>query len=227
MNSKMQLCSIAGYENLKLYQPSNCFRMTSDSLALANFVKINYRDHRILDIGTGLGGIPLILSTKGNAHITGVEIDDSIANYARESVRYNNLEEKIHIVHDDIKNYSNNSDPNIYDIIVSNPPYYAVDKGYINSCDSVATARHDQCLNVEDIFLIAKKLLKDQGRLVLVFTTDRFIEILNLYQKYHLSVKKIQFLYGKVDKESKVFLIEGTKNGKPGTRVCPPLILSE
>ena len=56
------LCDIVGFHDIKIYQPSNSFRMTSDSLALANFVELKYTDRNILDIGTGLGVIPLVLS---------------------------------------------------------------------------------------------------------------------------------------------------------------------
>ncbi len=62
-NNKMQdleLCSIVGYEHIKIYQQKGFFKMTSDSLALANFVKVNYKDKNIMDIGTGLACIPLV-----------------------------------------------------------------------------------------------------------------------------------------------------------------------
>lgn len=224
-DKRVPVCSIAGYEYLKLYQPSDYFRITSDTIALANFVNIHYRDKKILDIGTGLGGIPLILSSRSNAEIIGVEVNKSVAYYARASVLLNHLQDRITIIPEDIRDFSKNSAPNIYDIIISNPPYYAMQRGFVNSHEIVATAKHDENLPLSEIFQIAKKLLKDQGRLCLVFTTDRLLEIVNFYQEYHFAIKRIQFIYGSSKKCAKIFLIEGTKNGKPGTKVCPPLIL--
>lgn len=225
INKNIPICSIVGYEHLKLYQPSDCFRITSDTIALANFVNIRYRDKKILDIGTGLGGIPLILSNRGSAKIIGVEVNKSVAHYANASVSLNHLEDRITIIPEDIRNFSKNSAPNIYDIIVSNPPYYATERGFVNSHEIVATAKHDENLQLSEIFQIAKKLLKDQGRFCLVFTTDRLLEIVNFYQEYHFAIKRIQFVYGTSKKCAKIFLIEGTKNGKQGTKICPPLIL--
>lgn len=218
------LCKVVGYEHLKMYQPREYFRMTSDSLALAQFVEVHYRDKQILDIGTGLAGIPLILSTKSKAHITGIEIEEKVADIAKKSVCYNHLEEQITIICQDIKEYAKRMPPNIYDIITSNPPYYAFQTGAINEHSVVAQAKHNLSLELEDIFVVANKLLKDQGRLVLVFTTDRFIEVINLYQKFSFAVKRLQFIYGKKGKKSKTFLIEGSKNGRAGMEVLSPLI---
>ncbi len=219
------LCDIVGFHDIKIYQPSNSFRMTSDSLALANFVELRYTDRNILDIGTGLGVIPLVLSLRGDFHITGVEIDENISEVAQMSVAYNKLENQISICNQDIRDYSKFCDPNIFDIIVSNPPYFSVSDGHLNSNDVLRNARHNTTLQLEDIFKIAKKLLKDRGRLVLVFTTDRLFEAIDLYQQYHFAIKRIQFIHGGTDKCAKSFLIEGSKNGKSGAKVCAPFIL--
>lgn len=227
LNDQLQLCSIVGYEHIKIYQPhDNYFRMTSDSLALANFVQIHYRDKNVLDIGTGLGCIPLVLCTRFKTHVTAVEIDKNVAKIAMQSVFYNHLEKQISIINDDIKNYAKQSHPNIYDIIISNPPYYSINNGYLNSYEIVAKAKHDMTLQLEDIFSISNKLLKDHGKLVLVFTTSRLMEIIKLYQKYNFAIKRLQFIHGRFDKSSKSFLIEGSKNGKESTVVCAPFIMN-
>ncbi len=228
-NNKMQdleLCSIVGYEHIKIYQPKGFFKMTSDSLALANFVKVNYKDKNIMDIGTGLACIPLVLSVKSNAHITAVEIDKSVADIAMKSVKFNHLEKQITIVNEDINDYAKRSHINSYDIIVSNPPYFSFENGYLNSSEVLSKARHDITLELDSIFSISSKLLKDGGKLVLVFTATRLIEIIDLYHKYHFTIKRLQFIHGGIGKGAKTFLIEGSKNGKEGMVVSFPLILN-
>lgn len=224
-NSELHLSSIVGFENIKIYQLKECFRLTSDSLALVHFLKPNYKDKKILDIGTGLGGIALALSTKCDAHIIGVEVEKSVADVAYQSVCYNHLEKRIDIINQDIKDYARDAKPNTFDMIVSNPPYFFADKGYLNQNCTVAKARHNMTLEIEDIVKIANKLLKDKGKLALVFTTDRLMELIELYHQYHFAIKRIQFIYGGHNKSAKTFLIEGTKNGKPGVRVDFPIIL--
>ncbi len=219
------LSSIVGFPDLKIYQAKNFFRVTSDTLALANFIVVNPSDKKILDIGTGLCAIPLVLCTKWHVNVTGVEIDSDIVHLAKKSVCYNKLDKNIEIIHQDIRDYASCCAPNIYDIIVSNPPYYDVRQGYLNSNSSINNARHNVTLQLEDIISISSKLLRDKGKLVLVFTVDRLLEVFSLYQQYHFAIKRVQFIYGGLDKHSKTFLIEGTKNGRSGMKVCPPLIL--
>ncbi len=214
-------------ESLILYQPEKTFHLTTDSLLLTRFVHPTLRTKKILDIGTGLGGIPLLLSRNTKAHITGVEIDPNLSNFARRAVKENHLEKQITIIHQDIREYAKTCPTNTYDIIVSNPPYFQKEKGKMNHSKKIATAKHETNLTVEDIFKISKKLLKDQGKLILVFTTARFIEILNYYEKYHFAIKKIQFIHGTADHKAKTFLIEGSKNGKASTQVLYPILLEK
>ena len=65
---------LLGYQDLKIYQNTDMFQFSLDSVMLANFVTINKKINNILDIGTGNAVIPIILSKKTNAKITGVEI---------------------------------------------------------------------------------------------------------------------------------------------------------
>ena len=63
-----------GYDNLKIYQHDDMFKFSIDSILLPNFVTLLNKSKKILDIGTGNAVIPLILSTKINCQIDGVEI---------------------------------------------------------------------------------------------------------------------------------------------------------
>ena len=74
------LNDLLGYKNLKIYQNTEMFSFSLDSVLLANFVKINKNVKKILDIGTGNAPIPLILSTKTNSKITAVEIQEDVYN---------------------------------------------------------------------------------------------------------------------------------------------------
>ena len=89
---------LLGYKNLYIYQDTDMFNFSLDSVLLPNFITINKNVQNILDIGCGNAPIPLILSTKTKAHITGVEIQKEVYNLAVESVKINNLEEQINIV---------------------------------------------------------------------------------------------------------------------------------
>ena len=68
------LNDLVGYKNLKIYQNTEWFSFSLDSVLLPNFVTLNKNIDTIIDLGCGNAPIPLILSTKTDAKIIGVEV---------------------------------------------------------------------------------------------------------------------------------------------------------
>lgn len=215
---------LLGYKNLKIIQDNEMFNFSLDSVLLPNFITINDSTKNILDIGTGNAPIPLILSQKTKAHITGIEIQKEVSNIAKKTIKLNNLENKINIINDDIKEYYKKATPEYYDIITCNPPYFEVKKtSKFNKNDYKTIARHEVTLKLEDILKIARKLLKNGGTLGLVHRPERLIDILTTMRNYNIEPKKIRLIYPRKNKESNILLIEGKKNGKKGLKILPPL----
>ena len=215
---------LLGYENLKIIQDNEMFNFSLDSVLLPNFITINESTKNILDIGCGNAPIPLILSTKTNAHITGIELQKEVSDMAKESVKLNNLENKIDIINEDIKTFYQSAQPEFYDIITCNPPYFEVkEKSRFNKNDYKTIARHEVTLKLEDILQISRKLLKNGGTLGLVHRPERLIDILLTMRKYNIEPKKIRLIYPGKNKAANILLIEGKKNGKKGLKILPPL----
>lgn len=213
---------LIGYNNLKIVQDTEMFNFSLDSVLLPNFITINENINNILDIGTGNGPIPLILSTKTNAKITGYEIQKEVSILAKESIKINNLQNQITIINNDIKN--NTYETETFDIITCNPPYFEVkDKSKFNKNDYKTIARHEVNLKLEELLKISKKLLKNGGTLGLVHRPERLIDILIEMRKYNIEPKKIRLVYPKKNKAANILLIEGKKNGKKGLKILPPL----
>ena len=146
---------LLGFKDLKIVQDNEMFNFSLDSVLLPNFVTINKKIDRILDIGCGNAPIPLILSTKTDAKITGVEIQKEVYDLAVESVKINNLENRIDIINDDIKEYSKQFDREIFDVITCNPPFFKVTENSNFKKDIYKTiARHEITLNLNDVFKI-------------------------------------------------------------------------
>lgn len=219
---------LLGYKNLKIYQDTEMFNFSLDSVLLPNFVTLNKNISKILDIGCGNAVIPIILSTKTSARITGVEIQKEVADLALKSVEYNNLSNQIQIVNDDIKEYYKNLETEIFDVITCNPPYFKVNEtSNFNLNDYKTIARHEVKLNIDEIMKISKKLLKNNGNIAIVHRPERLIEIIEAMKKNGIEPKKIQYVYPKINKEANILLIEGVKNGKPGVKILEPLYSHE
>ena len=149
---------------------------------------------------------------------------EDIYELAVESIKYNILEDRIKIINDDMKNLDKYFNPNYFDVIISNPPYFKIEeKSKKNDNIHKVIARHEEKIKIEDIILIAKKYLDNNGIFALVHRTDRLIEILDLLKKNNLEPKRIKFIYPKKESNSNMFLIESRKNGNPGLKVEKPL----
>lgn len=218
------LHDLVGYKNLKIYQNTDWFLFSLDSVLLANFVTINKNVKNIIDLGCGNAPIPLILSTKTKAHIIGVEIQKDSYNLAKKSVVYNKLDNQIELINIDMKELKKIYNSDSIDVITCNPPYFKYSSNSnINEDEHKVIARHEKMITLDDILLLARYLLKNNGCIAMVHRTDRLIEIINTFQKYGLEIKKIRFVYPKEGSESNMVLIEGRKNGKVGLKLLPPL----
>ena len=156
-----RLDDILGYKGLKIYQNSNFFSFSLDSVILANYSDIRLRDKKIVDFCTGNGVVPLILSHRTNSNIIGVEVQDKLCELANKSIEYNNLTDRIDIICSDVKDYSLKH-INEFDLVLCNPPYFKVeDNSTFNDSYEKKIARHEVLINLEEICECAKKVLKD------------------------------------------------------------------
>ena len=121
------------FNNLKIIQNNDGFKFGIDSILLSDFSKKIKNNSIVLDIGSGSGVISILLSGKTKAKkIIGIEVQKEVADMARRSVILNNLEDKIKIINDNIKNIEKYFQNNFFDVIVTNPPYQ---KNNTNSSD--------------------------------------------------------------------------------------------
>ena len=213
-------------KDMKIIQRVDHFAFSLDSLLVSEFASITKYTNKIVDLGTGNGVIPLFLSKKTKAKITGIEIQEISSDLAKRNVQLNNLEDQISIINDDMKNWRQYFRNNSIDMVISNPPFFKFDgnEKQLNDLTQLTLARHEISITLEEIIKTASNLLKDKGHFALVHRVDRFMDIIENMKKYDIEPKKIQFCHTKINKEGKILLVEGIKYGKPGLRILPPLI---
>lgn len=219
MNKKV-LNDLYDYNNLKIYQFTDGFKFSIDSILLAEYVKLTSKTKQILDLCTGNAVVPLILSTKTNASIDAFDIQEDIYNIALDSITYNNKNEQIKMYNADIKDIDNYIGNKKYDIITCNPPYFKVDNmGYINEKELLAISRHEIKINLENIFEIAARHLDCKGEFYLVHRMNRLDEIIIYANKYNLNVKNICMIQTKKDTPPFICLIRCIKDSNFGVKV--------
>ncbi len=220
-----KLNDVLGYD-LKIYQDTDYFCFSNDSIILASLVNIRLSYKNILDLGTGNGIIPLILSKRCKAKIKGVEIQKDLFDLAVCSVNYNKLNNRINIINDDILEFYKNEKVNSYDLIVCNPPYFKKYDGTLKNKDMhKVIARHEVKITIEEIIKVASILLKDNRVFAFVNRVDRLFEIIDLLNKYNLNPKYLRFIHDNLNKDANLFFMECIKNGKSGIKIDKPFIM--
>ena len=212
---------------LRIIQDPERFCFGMDAVLLSGFVKAR-RGDELLDLGTGTGILPLLLSAKTQcAHLTGLEIQKESADMARRSVALNHLEEKISIVTGDVKEAGTIFAPASFDCITCNPPYMIGKHGIQNPEAPKAIARHEILCTFEDVAAAAEKLLKSGGKFFLVHRPFRLAEIIVTLTKHKLEPKRMRLVYPFADKEPNMVLLEAVRGGNSRMTVEAPLILFE
>ena len=219
---------LLNFDKMIIYQDNDYFLFSLDSVLLANFVTIRLSDKKIIDFCSGNAPVPMLMSMRTKARIFGVEIQKYIYDMGLASIKENNLAEQIEFINADVKNLANYYKPESFDVVTCNPPYFKYQEdSLINQNNGKSIARHEVLVNLDEIIRMASYLLKSSGTLAIVHRPDRMIEIINLFQKYHIEPKKIQLVYPKKGKDANILLIEGVKNGQVGLKILPPLIVHD
>ena len=219
---------LLGRELIKIYQDTDAFNFSIDSMLLADFVTISSKCKSICDLCTGNAPIPLYLSLRTDADIIGVEVQNDSYDLALRSIKENNLDNQISIKLANLKGICNEIGISKYDVVTCNPPFFKMGAYQVNPNDKKAIARHEIFATLDDIVKEASMLLKSKGRFAMVHRPDRLVEILETLKKYRIEPKRLRFVYPKMDYECNHILIEGIKDGsKDGLRILPPLYVYE
>lgn len=225
--SKNNIHELLGYEKIKIVQNDDMFSFSLDSMLLANFINTSGAK-RIIDLGTGNAPIPLFLTMKTDALITGVEIQKDVALLAQESVDINNFGNQITIINADLKGIYRQVGANVFDIVSCNPPYFKYEKdSIINKNDFLTIARHEVMVNLKEIIIEAKKLLIDGGKIYLVHRVSRMTEVMRLLEDYKFGIKRMQLIYPKNNEEAVMFLIEAKNNKKSDLKIIESIYVYE
>ena len=212
---------------LKLIQKTKGFRFTLDSVLLAHFAPVIAGD-RVIDLGTGTGVIPLLLTTRvDKLQVWGVEIQRDLAEMAERSVRMNKLEDIITICSGDIREIHKELGAGVYTLVTANPPYWTAGEGPTSRLADRALARHELTCTLEDVISAAGKLLNDRGRFAFIHRTERLPEALALLRRYRLEPRRLRFIHAFIDKEARHVLVEAKKQATPDLKVLPPLVVYE
>ena len=216
------------YKGLKIIQNKKWFCFGIDSVILSGFAKEAKEGSKVLDLGTGTGIISILLSEKiKNSKIVGVELQKEVAEMAQRSIKLNNLENKIKIINNDIKEIYKELGKNSFDVVVTNPPYKKKETGIVNNNNVKMISRHESTADLEDFIRVASEELKDLGTFYIINRPERLADMIENLRKYRLEPKVIRFVHPNKGKAPNEVLIKAVKFGNKFLKVDKPLIIYE
>ncbi|MFC0525669.1 tRNA1(Val) (adenine(37)-N6)-methyltransferase [Pontibacillus salicampi] len=213
-------------EDMRIIQSPSVFAFSLDAVLLAKFAYVPIKRGNILDLCTGNGVIPLFLTRRSSSPILGVEIQERLYDMAVRNVDLNQIGEQVSIQQGDLRDMPAVLGHGRFDVVTCNPPYFPTPKeDELNVNEHLAIARHEIHCTLEEVVWACSRLVKPGGKVSLVHRPGRLIEIIELFRKYRLEPKRIQFVYPRVGKEANMLLIEGARDGKPDVKMLPPLFI--
>lgn len=213
-------------EGLKIIQNKNEFCFGIDSVLLSHFAEDISPGSEVVDLGTGTGIISILLASQEKIKkISAIEIQPQMCEMASRSVALNQLQNKIEIMNENIKELDKKLKKNYFDAIVTNPPYKKLNAGIRNKKESKLISRHEILCNLEDIIKISSKLLKDKGAVYMVHRPERLVDIMTIFRKYKIEPKILKFIYPKKNREPNLLLIKAVKNAGEFLKIEKPLIV--
>ena len=210
--------------DLRIIQSDEVFSFSMDAVLLARFAAVP-KYGKVLDLCSGNGVIPLLLSTRTKAAIEGIEIQPRVADMARRSVEMNGLTERILIREGDLRELVNITGHGVYDAITVNPPYMPLTGGDLKLNKHQAIARHEIHCSLEDVAVAAMRLVRPGGKVSMVHKPQRLAEIVTVLRQHRLEPKLVRFVHPRAGAEANMVLIEALRDGKPDVRILPPLIV--
>ncbi|WP_067729731.1 tRNA1(Val) (adenine(37)-N6)-methyltransferase [Oceanobacillus damuensis] len=215
-------------ESMQIIQSPTAFAFSLDAVLLAHFAYVPVKRGTILDLCSGNGVIPLLLSKRTNASITGVEIQERIFQMAKRNIELNKLNEQLQMIHGDLKEMQPILGQSSFDVVTCNPPYFKTPSTTEHNHNEYLTiARHEVFCSLEDVVKACKLHVRPGGKVAMVHRPGRLVDIMELFRKYKLEPKRMQLVYPKKGKEANMLLVEGIRDGKADLKILPPLYIYE
>ena len=201
-------------EKFKIIQKVGGYKYGEDTILLFKLFQasLNKKNIKLLDIGTGNGILPILLSdNEFLSELVGIDIQKENIDRANKALQLNKIKKNIQFECMDIREYKKS---NHFDVIISNPPYMDDNGKKINKNEHKAISRHEIKLSLNELISNAKRLLKPIGLLYFIHRTHRLVEIIKALDKNNFSIKKIIFIYSSQNNKSTMMFVEAVKGKK-------------
>lgn len=159
--------STFNFKQFIIKQDKSAMKVSTDSVLLGAWATADSVAKQILDIGSGTGILSLMLAQKSEAMITAIEIDLPSYYQSIENFEISKWKNRLQAINMSLQDFAQ-SHSNIFDLIISNPPFFADASPAPDEARNIA--RHlDETLSLNDLANGVKKLLAPNGKFFVIF----------------------------------------------------------
>lgn len=190
-------------------------KIGTDGVLLGSWASVYENTYSILDIGAGTGVIALMLAQRSMAeNIEAIELDDDAFEQCTENFEASDWADRLFCFHagfDEFVDEYTSEEPDemeLYDLIVSNPPFYTEE---VSSGDLARdNARQNTSLPFDELVSGVAKLLAKQGSFATIIPFKEENQFIQLAHKNQLYPNRITRVRGTANTEIKRSLLEFT-----------------
>lgn len=208
---------------VRLLQRRDGYRFNEDAAHLASFVLEGPAPRRVVDLGAGCGVVGLLV-VRGAApeETVLVELQPVLADLARRNVLLN-AAGSVRVVEGDLRELRGVLEPDAWDLVVANPPYFAAGTSRMSPNEEKALARHETACTIGELMSAARRLVRADGRVAVVFPSARLADLFAAAADARLHPSRLRFVHPRPGEPAGVALLEATPAKRP-LRVEPPLV---
>ncbi len=214
---------------LKLRQPRSGHRAGHDAILLAAAAPARSGD-RVVDLGAGVGAAGLAVASRvPGLDLALVEIDATLAELARNNAAANAIMAEVIVL--DVEAPADlfaaaGLPPDGVDVVLMNPPFNDPAR-HRASPDRVREVAHVATANtLENWVHAARRILKSNGRLVMIWRADGIAEVLQALGRGFGSLEILP-VHADVSQPAMRVLVRATKGGRAPTRIHAALLLND
>lgn len=205
-----------------IIQKKRGYRFSADSILLADFPDLTGVT-KAVDLGTGSGVIAILLAKRSQElSVVGIELQGTLFDLAVRNVDLSALSDRIEVVKGDLKSIKERFEAGRFDLVICNPPYYPLGKGRIGPNLERTVARHEVAVTLADIIEASEYLLRDGGRVAVVYPAGRYNEAISVMRKHNIGPMRVKEVHTKV---VEVVIVEGKKGYAGDLLPEPPFCL--
>ncbi len=185
--------SLFSFKQFSIKQDKTAMKVGTDGVLLGAWTPISNNPFSVLDIGAGTGIIALMLAQRSKAEqIDALEIDEDAYEQAVENFEASPWGDRLFCFHAGLDEFIDEPEDE-YDLIVSNPPFYAED--YKTESEQRDLARFQDAMPFEELVEAADLLLSENGIFALIIPfkeEEKFIALAKESELYPLKITRVK-----------------------------------